>query len=378
MKKIDFVFFDAGGGHRSAATALKLVIDHLGLPWEIRLVDMREILDEVDMFRKVTGLSLEDIYNTLLKNGWTLGSTQMLPFMHFAIRMFHRKQVELMRRHWSVTQPDMVVSLVPNFNRAMQQGMQRANPKVPYVTIFTDLADYPPHFWLERQAQYVICGTEKAALQAREYEIPEERIFQTSGMIIHPRYYEPVTTDRAEHRRRLGLDPERPTGLVLFGGQGSNAMFDIAKRLDRTGIPLQLIVICGHNKDLAERLRALKTQMPMFVEEFTTDIPQYMHVSDFMIGKPGPGSISEALAMHLPVIIERNAWTLPQERFNADWVTEKEVGLVLPSMNRIAEGVAELLQPEKFQRFRQNAAAIQNRAVFEIPDILKQILESHS
>jgi 1,2-diacylglycerol 3-beta-galactosyltransferase len=114
------------------------------------------------------------------------------------------------------------------------------------------------------------------------------------------------------------------------------------------------------------------------VEEFTQDIPHYMHLSDFMIGKPGPGSISEALAMHLPVIMERNAWTLPQERYNADWVTEQEVGLVLPSMNRIAEGVAELLQPEKFQRFRQNAAAIKNRAVFEIPDILKQILQSHS
>jgi 1,2-diacylglycerol 3-beta-galactosyltransferase len=339
---------------------------------------MREILDEVDMFRKVTGLSLEDIYNTLLKNGWTLGSTQMLPFMHFAIRMFHGKQVELMRRYWAVTQPDMVVSLVPNFNRALKQGMERANPKVPYVTILTDLADFPPHFWLERQKQYVICGTEKAALQAREFEIPEERIFRTSGMILHPRYYEPVTTDRAEQRRRLGLDPERTTGLVLFGGHGSNAMFDIAKRLDRTGIPLQLILICGHNKNLAERLRALKTNIPMFVEEFTQDIPQYMHISDFMIGKPGPGSISEALAMHLPVIVERNAWTLPQERYNADWATEQEVGLVLPSMNRIAEGVAELLQPEKFQRFRQNAAAIRNRAVFEIPDILKQILQSHS
>ncbi len=48
-----------------------------------------------------------------------------------------------------------------------------------------------------------------------------------------------------------------------------------------------------------------------------------MHASDFFIGKPGPGSISEALAMKLPVIVERNAWTLPQERYNADWVTER-------------------------------------------------------
>ena len=45
-----------------------------------------------------------------------------------------------------------------------------------------------------------------------------------------------------------------------------------------------------------------------------------MWLSDFFIGKPGPGSISEAIQMKLPVIIERNSWTLPQERYNADWV----------------------------------------------------------
>ena len=51
-----------------------------------------------------------------------------------------------------------------------------------------------------------------------------------------------------------------------------------------------------------------------------------MQLADFFIGKPGPGSVSEALAMRLPVIVECNAWTLPQERYNAEWIVEKEVG----------------------------------------------------
>ena len=59
----------------------------------------------------------------------------------------------------------------------------------------------------------------------------------------------------------------------------------------------------------------------MFVEGFTKEVPRYMQLADYFIGKPGPGSISEAVAMQLPVIVERNAWTLPQERYNADWVT---------------------------------------------------------
>ena len=61
----------------------------------------------------------------------------------------------------------MVVSLVPNFNRALFESLEKASPGTPLVTILTDFADYPPHFWMEKQAQYLICGTDKAAEQAR-------------------------------------------------------------------------------------------------------------------------------------------------------------------------------------------------------------------
>ena len=107
------------------------------------------------------------------------------------------------------------------------------------------------------------------------------------------------------------------------------------------------------------------------MEGFTSEIPYYMHLADFFIGKPGPGSISEAVAMGLPVIVERNAWTLPQERYNADWVREKGIGLVVPSFRRISEAVMELQRD--LPRFRASAQAIHNRAIFEIPDILEKI-----
>jgi 1,2-diacylglycerol 3-beta-galactosyltransferase len=152
-------------------------------------------------------------------------------------------------------------------------------------------------------------------------------------------------------------------------------MLDIARELPDT----QLIMICGKNQKLAERLRALPTNAPHFVEGFTQEVPYYMHLSDFFIGKPGPGSISEAVAMKLPVIVERNAWTLPQERYNADWILENEVGEVLSSFRQIVPAVARLINPPTLSRYRANAAAMRNRAVFEIPDILQTIFErSHT
>jgi hypothetical protein len=371
VRRVDFVFFDAGGGHRSAANALKAVIEQQARPWEIRLVNLQEILDPLDIFRKYTGIRMQDVYNVMLQKGWTLGSAQMTVLMHGLIRLYHRGQVRLLKEFWKQGQRDLVVSLIPNFNRALRESL----PSTPLVTILTDLADYPPHFWIERQNQFLICGTEKAVEQARTLGYPNEHIFGTSGMILRPGFYEPIAVDRAAERRKLGLDPDLPTGLVLFGGQGSSVMPEIARRVTAAReFKLQLIFICGRNQKLADRLRAMPTKFPKFVEGFTTEIPYYMHLSDFFIGKPGPGSISEAIAMRLPVVVERNAWTLPQERFNTEWIRAKQVGVVLPSFRAIDAGLRELLDPGNFPRFRANAAAITNRAVFEIPDILAGLL----
>ena len=232
VTKIDFLYFDAGGGHRAAATALKSVIEEQKRPWEIRLVNLQELLDPLDVFRKVTGIRLENLYNQMLAKGWTLGVSQILKLVHGVIRLNHMPTVRLLQEYWTRTGPEMVVSLVPNFNRAIHQSLRAALPAVPYVTILTDFADYPPHFWMEPvepAPQFLICGTEKAVEQARALGHAPERIFRTSGMILRPRFYEPVTVDRAAERRRLGLDPERPTGLVLFGGQGSKVMLEIAR-----------------------------------------------------------------------------------------------------------------------------------------------------
>jgi 1,2-diacylglycerol 3-beta-galactosyltransferase len=145
-------------------------------------------------------------------------------------------------------------------------------------------------------------------------------------------------------------------------------MARIGRALDGSGLGVQLILLCGRHEKAARELRSLTPRIPMFVEGFTSGIPKYMALADFFIGKAGPGSISEALAMRLPVIVERNAWTLAHERYNADWIEERELGIVLPSFSRIAGGVGE--------RFRRNAAAIHNSAVFEIPALLSEILRA--
>ena len=377
MKRLDFLFFDAGGGHRAAANALNQVMRQQSRPFDIHLVNLQEQLDAIDVFRKVTGVRLQDLYNLMLKKGWTLGSAQLITGMHGVIRMFHGRPIGVLEQMWLQNRPDLVVSLVPNFSRALFESLQRALPGTPMVSIITDIADYPPHFWIEPQPQHLILGSDKAVEQARAMGYTPDRIHRVSGMILNPRFYEmPSLSDaeRSASRAALGFDPAKPVGVVLFGGQGAAVMQEIAVRLPHR----QLLMICGHNEKLATRLRALQRPASMFVEGFTKEVPRYMQLADYFIGKPGPGSISEAMAMHLPVIVERNAWTLPQERYNTEWVEQQGVGIVLKNFREIAQAVDRLLEPTTYAKYRDATARLQNRAIFEIPDILEKLAGSRA
>jgi 1,2-diacylglycerol 3-beta-galactosyltransferase len=101
-----------------------------------------------------------------------------------------------------------------------------------------------------------------------------------------------------------------------------------------------------------------------------------MQLADYFVGKPGPGSISEALVMGLPVVVERNSWTMVQERFNTDWIVENQLGVVLHSFAEVAAGILPMLDPDRLASFREHVRAINNRAIFEIPEILARLLAS--
>src|SRR6202022_683241 len=121
-RRISLVFFDAGGGHRNAATALQVEIERQGLAFEVSLVNLQEILDPLDVLRKLTGIRIQDLYNKMLRHGWTLGSPQLLRILQLVVRLYHGPSVRVLSNFWQETEPDMVVSLVPHFNRALRES----------------------------------------------------------------------------------------------------------------------------------------------------------------------------------------------------------------------------------------------------------------
>ena len=376
MKKIHVLFHDAGGGHRNAAVSLHTVTTEQNRPWQVELIQFQELTDHLDILRKLTGIRIQELYNVLLRNGWTLRATQLLRMLQTTVRLFHGPMVRLLKTYFREHPADLLISVIPHFNRQICEAWSSVYPGRPFVTIITDLADFPPHFWIEPlEEQYVICGTERAAEQARAMGKDDAHIFLTSGMILRPDFYLPDNTDPLALRRELGLKPDLPTGMLLFGGFGSKEMYGITERLEAAGLRVQLIVICGRNEKLAERFRAREWNLPLHVLGFTIEVHHLMRAADFLIGKPGPGSIAEAMVRRLPVILECNSWTLPQERYNTEWVKAKRVGIVLRDFGDVVGGVQQLLEPGTLSEFRRNVAALHNQAIFEIPEILAKLLD---
>ncbi len=368
-KNIDLIYFNAGGGHRASARALEAVLKHSHPHWNVRLVNLFEVLDSKQVYKRVTGVAPEEFYNRQLAKGWTMAMTPELRILQAFIRLTHQVMIRRLQEHWIETEPDLVVSLVPNFNRAMYESLVSSLPGVPYVTILTDLADNAPHFWIEKnQQQHFICGTDKAVEQALAAGHPASHVHPSSGMLLHPNFYSKPDINRREQLQQAGFDPDKPVGLVMFGGHGSKTMLKIARQLS----DVQMIYICGHNAALAKRIGRLQTRAHKLVEGFTTQMPVFMEMADFFIGKPGPGSISEAIRKEMPVIVVSNKWTMIQERYNGEWITRNGLGIVLKSFKNTHEAVHQLL--DKLDEYKANVRRQDNQAVFEVPDILEGIL----
>ena len=377
-RKIHVLFHDAGGGHRNAAVALKAVCEWQSRPWEVNLVQFQELTDHLDVLRRLTGIRIEDQYNILLRNGWTWGSVYLLRILQLTIRIFHRPLARLLANYWREHPADMLVSVIPHFNREIAESWKSVYPGRPFVTIITDLADFPPHFWIEPiPEQIVVTGSERAEQQARDFAKTEKKLFCASGMILRPEFYAEQKESPLAIRSALGLIANLPTAIVLFGGYGSNVIYDIVQQIDEARLPLQMILVCGKNEKLAARLRAAKFSLPLHIIGFTREVNRLMHAADFLIGKPGPGSIAEAMISGLPVLVECNSSTLPQERYNTEWVVEKQVGVVVKSLKNAVPAVRSLLEPGKLPALQHNVKSLHNRAVFEIADFLSTQLQEN-
>jgi len=270
------------------------------------------------------------------------------------------------------------VSVMPNFNGVMRDAIREAIPGTPLVVVLTDFADFPPRFWIEPGLDRVVVGTDEARAQALAIGIPPEGISRVSGMVMHPRFYRAGGPSvRGPVRGELGLGEADFAVTLLFGGKGSPEMAPLAERLLAADPAFHVITICGENPALFERLAPLEARHPDRLVRlgFTDRVAELLAASDLLVTKPGPGSLSEAFHERVPVVVTRNVHTIPQERFNTDFVRDRGLGLVVAHWREIPAAVLRLFRDtaERAAIRGRLAALPENRAVYEVIDILADV-----
>jgi UDP-N-acetylglucosamine:LPS N-acetylglucosamine transferase len=383
-KRILVLYTDSGYGHVATARALAAYLP-TQRNWRIETVDVyREILTTLDPFYALTGKSGPDIYNEYaLRRGHTLLLWPLLAASSsIAISLGASRIQRMLAAFWDTREFDMVISVMPLINGAIAQSLRRAGRAVPFVTIVTDFCEPIHAAWIQSRDQYLVAGTEKCMAQARRFGLDDDHVLPTAGLVLSPKFHalkaamDPAR--RAAERRWLGLAPDRLTGLMMFGGQGANRMLAYADAIESADLPVQMIYACGSNARLTGAIAALPGSAPRHVLPFTDEIERIMAASDFFVGKPGPGSISEAMVMGLPMILETGSRLLAQERYNAAWAQEIGAALPFKSAAQLTSAIARLLAPPKYQAMRNAIDAVPNGAIFELPALLAGVFARQS
>lgn len=398
--RVNVVTGQGGEGHYATFRAIKAAIERRNLPWQLQVTDIDELITQLSQQGQIQnvyerfGISGHDLYNAMVRGGWTWLWPLKMRLNKWLVKVNYEAGVKFFETYWRSQQPDLVVSVMPLYNRGLWESLHKALPGTPYVTVMTDFADCPPDFWLDAEAAHpVVCPTPQAVAQARQQGIALGRIVQTAGLVVHPdfcqtpsrqaaiaqktaqgslRVHVPEAIARA--RQGAGLAADKPTGLVMFGGNGAACMNAIARRLERLGADIQLIFLCGRDRELAASLKTYGGPQGRLVVEFTHQVAHYMGLADFFIGKPGNVSVSEAAAMGLPIITCCNHHTMAQERDCARWVETQSLGKVISSFKQVDKAVAQLLHPAIYNRCRENLARLNNQSVFEVVDLLQPLV----
>jgi len=371
-------YVDAGGGHRNAAHALRAAAEERGMPWQFELVNFQSLVAPLDFTRRLTGHSVEELYNLLLRREWTLTLVPLLHLLHGVIRLRYRALVAHVARYLSAqgSAPAAVLSVFPNFNAVIRDACRCALPGVPVGVLVTDLADFPPHFWIEPRLDYVLVGSEEAEVQARAAGLAADVVTRLSGMVLHPRFHASHDAGqvRTAMRAEMGFADDDLVVLLLFGGKGSPEILHLAKGLLAESPSWRVAAICGDNPALVTRLQGLKQThgTRLHVAGFTSRVADYMRASNLLVTKPGPGSLSEAWHCGLPVVVGGNRQTIPQERFNVRYLVERELGVAVRAWRDAPAAVRALISDaDRLQRVHRNLGRLApNRAVYEALELL--------
>lgn len=392
-KTVLFLISDTGAGHRSAANAINAAMRLIQeqTPRTPRASSPHGAAHDpnwraviVDAFAECANFPLRKgvfLYGPAIKHSPRLYSrlfhmTNTVNRFNAAYRIsqpFLRQGItQLLER----TRPDVIVSVHPLLNHIALQAMRDIGVRVPFITVITDLVSIHTA-WVAPGVTVCVTPTEAARDYAIAAGLPPKRV-RLLGMPIDPKFATQPTTTMEERKAALGLDPELPTILLVGGGEGAGGLRQAAYALARLSLRAQLVIVTGRNRTLYNELEHEREAfgMPTTILGFVHNMPELMLAADVVATKAGPGSISEAMACGLPIVL--TGYIPGQEEGNVDYVRSNRIGMLADTPQKLNAAVRALLDSESaapgsvtLEEMRANIQRLSHpRASFDIGKLI--------
>jgi 1,2-diacylglycerol 3-beta-galactosyltransferase len=355
MQRILILMSDTGGGHRASAQALKAGFDEL-YPDRFKI----EIIDFITDYLPWPFNQMPKAYPFLSNDApwlWKLLYGGQTHGLSNGLAQVSRFLVGAVDRAIDDHRPDLIISVHPLMQLVSMLAMARRPRRIPFVTVVTDLTTAHP-LWFHPQVDAVYVASENTQALALKAGVLPTRI-HLLGLPIRPAFARPPRP-KADLRAELRMAPGLPAVLLIGGGEGIGPVEEIAAAcnasLSQGGKPAgQIVVVCGRNKTLQERLAARNWAVPVRINGFVDNMPDWMTACDCIVTKAGPGTIAEALICGLPIIL--SGFIPGQEEGNVPYVVEHGVGIYSEAPAEIAATVARWFGPERQHLHSMSARA---------------------
>ncbi len=291
-----------GGGHRQAALALSKSLSLLQDELRIEIADFMEMVSPgITKFTRFT--YNKSVRNTPSLYGYFYRVSDNLKLDSLLEKRLTNIGLQKILDFLAQRSPRLIVSTYSMVAGVVSYVKQMGLLDVPLVTVITDNAVHSQ--WLHPETDLYLVGSEHVRQGLICQGVPDSRIAIT-GIPIDPKFAQ--AQPREALYAKFGLDPGIPVLLVMIGADGLLRRIPaLCQMLDELPIPLQVLVVTGRDKGLYQHLseQAGKFSKVFKAYQFVDNVEEFMAVSNLLITKAGGLTISESLAMGLPMIIYR-------------------------------------------------------------------------
>lgn len=334
MKNILLLTANTGGGHNTAANALKDYIDKNDYEMNISVVEYFKYINP--KLSKLTSVTYEVFTKnmpSLYKASYNIRNLIPNKDSNFSKALFNTRSTALIEEY----KPDIVVCIHPFIVSEMMEVRKVNNYRFGVFVLMTDFNFHEG--WVYPGVDRYIVSNDFMRLKLMKKDVPEYKI-HCYGIPTLDEFN--IKLDKNQARRALGLK-DMTTVLVVGGSFGAGKIQKVFEELADCHLDIQIIIIAGKNKNLKKDLLKLANRYKKVVQVlgYTDQLPLYMDAADVLITKPGGLTITEAMIKELPMIVVN---PIPgQEEENETFLLNK--GIAVSALNKnISIVLADLLE----------------------------------